>query len=543
MKEVSAPLEKKPTHHDVVVIGAGFVGLYAIYRFLRLNLDVQCFEAGDGVGGTWYWNRYPGARVDIESMEYSYSFDADLQMQWKWPEYFSPQADLEKYANHVADRFKLRDKIEFNARVNRLRFDEDTNLWHVYTSRGHHVTARYIIAATGALDATNVPPFRGLDSFQGRWCHTSKWPKEGVDFSGKRVGLIGTGSTGIQTSTAIAAKVDHLYVFQRTPAYSMPSMNRPLDPEYESEWKQNYSERRALALANSAATYFVRNEHGSAFDYSPEERKRIYEEAWRARNGLMFSGTFNDIMTSLEANETASEFIRSKIRQIVKNPETAEMLCPKTYPLGTKRMCMDTGYFEIFNRDNVTLVDVRSNPIVEFIPTGLRTTAAEYHFDIGILATGFDAVTGSFTRLNVTGRGGLNLRDKWVERPTNFLGVLVAGFPNLFMVHGPGSPGVLAQMITGGQWQVDWLAQFIENMEEKGHRTVETTPDWEERWAAEMDAAADHTLYKYAESWYVGANIPGKPRVFMIYIGGFPRYMQRCKEQIEAGYEGFVFDR
>jgi cation diffusion facilitator CzcD-associated flavoprotein CzcO len=525
---------------DVVVVGAGFSGLYALYRLRGLNLKVICFEAGDGVGGTWYWNRYPGARVDIESMQYSYSFDTGLQQEWRWPEYFSPQADLEGYANHVTDRFGLRELIRFDARVNRLRWDEQDSRWHVSTERGDQVVARYVIAASGALDATNIPDFPGLESFRGEWHHTSQWPKEGVDFAGKRVGLIGTGSTGLQATTEIGKTAGHLYVFQRTPAYSLPANNRPLPADYENEWKTNYAERRAVMHGNFALGFLPAAQYGSVFDYTPEERTRILEEAWAQRNGLLFLRTFTDTMLSLEANEVVAEFIRGKIREIVKDPETAELLSPRTYPVGTKRICMDTGYFETFNHPNVTLVDVKANPITEITPTGLRTTAGEYEFDILILATGFDAVTGSLTRMNITGVGGVDLREKWQERPTNFLGYLVAGFPNLFMIHGPGSPGVLAQMITGGEKQVDWVTEVIKDLDRGGYASIDTTPEAEQSWGAEMAEMASKTLYQHANSWYVGANIPGKPRYFMIYIGGFDQYQKRCDEQVSKGYEGFV---
>jgi cation diffusion facilitator CzcD-associated flavoprotein CzcO len=528
---------------DVVVVGAGFSGLYALYRLRDLNLTVVCFEAGDGVGGTWYWNRYPGARVDIESMQYSYSFDEDLQQEWRWPEYFSPQADLEAYANHVADRFGLREMIRFRSRVNRLRFDEQANRWHVSTDRGEHVMAKYVVAACGALDATNIPDFPGLDSFRGEWHHTSKWPKEQVSFEGKRVGLIGTGSTGIQAATEIGKSAGHLYVFQRTPAYSLPANNRPLPPGYERDWKEHYAERRAQMRQNFAASHLPVQQYGSVFDYTPEERTRILEQAWAQRNGLLFLRTFTDTMMALEANEVVADFIRGKIRQIVKDPDVAEMLCPKTYPVGTKRICMDTGYFETFNRPNVTLVDVRKNPITEITPTGLRTTAAEYELDTLVLATGFDGVTGSVTRMNITGVSGVDLRDKWAQRPTNYLGFMVAGFPNLFMIHGPGSPGVLAQMITGGEWQVEWVANVIQDLNRNGYARIDTTPDAENSWNAEMEEMAAKTLYQYADSWYVGANIPGKPRNFMIYIGGFDQYTRRCTEQVQKGYEGFALTR
>ena len=528
---------------DVVVVGAGFSGLYALYRLRGLGLRVIGFEAGDGPGGTWYWNRYPGARVDIESMQYSYSFDEELQQEWRWPEYFSPQADLEEYANHVTDRFGLRELIRFNARVNRLRFDERASRWHVSTERGDHVVAKFVVAASGALNATNIPDFPGLESFRGEWYHTSQWPKDKVSFEGKRVGLIGTGSTGIQTATEVGKSAGHLYVFQRTPAYSLPANNRPLPDEYEREWKDHYAERRAKMRQHFSLGFMPTPQYGSVFDYSAEERTRILEQAWEQRNGLLFLRTFQDTMVTLEANEVVAEFVREKIRRLVKDPAVAELLCPTTYPVGTKRICMDTGYFETFNRPNVTLVDVRSNPITEITPAGLRTTAAEYELDMLILATGFDAVTGAFTRMNVTGVGGADLRARWAQGPANYLGFMVAGFPNLFMIHGPGSPGVLAQMITGGEWQVDWVADVITDLNDDGYARIDTTTDAEDGWRSEMDEMAAKTLFQYADSWYVGANIPGKPRNFMIYIGGFDQYKRRCAEQVQKGYEGFTRTR
>jgi cation diffusion facilitator CzcD-associated flavoprotein CzcO len=536
--------EPKETDYDIIVIGAGFSGMYALYKLRGLGLRLKGFEAGDGPGGTWYWNRYPGARVDIESMIYSYSFDDTLQQEWVWPEHFSPQPDLEVYANHVADRFGIREQIQFGTRVNRLRFDDATSRWHVGTDRGGEVTARFVIAATGSLNATNIPGFKGAESFGGQWYHTSQWPKEGVDFADQRVGIIGTGSTGIQVIPVVAKEAAHLTVFQRTANFSIPSRNRPIDPVYERDWKQNYGKYREMMKSTaSAAVLMGQRMDRSVFDVSDEEREEILERAWESRSGFKFTGSFKDIRTNIEANEIVAEFVRRKIRQIVKDPEVAELLCPKTHPLGTKRLCLDSGYYETFNRPNVTLVDVRSNPITEITPTGLRTTAGEYEFDILIYATGFDAMTGSMTRMNVTGVGGRRLEDKWVNGPTNYLGFLVAGFPNLFMIHGPGSPGVLAQMITGGEWQVDWAAEVIEDLDRNGYASIDTTDEAEQDWATEMAEMAAKTLYQHANSWYVGANIPGKPRYFMIYIGGFDQYKRRCGEQVSKGYEGFVLTK
>lgn len=529
------------TNYDAVVIGAGFSGLYALHRLRGLGMNVKGYEAGDDPGGTWYWNRYPGAQVDIESLEYSYSFDPELEQDWHWPEEFSRQRDLEAYANHVADRFGIRSLIQFGTRVNHLRFDEDLNRWHIGTDQGDHVTAKYVIAATGSLDATNIPEFAGADSFQGEWYHTSRWPKDGVSFAGKRVGVLGTGSTGIQLIPVVAQEAAHLTVFQRTANFSMPSRNRPMDPGHEREFKQNYRRHREAMKNNASAVTPTGYPDQSIFDVSDEERERILNHAWEARSGFKFIRAFNDILTNADANEIVAEFVRRKIRETVTDPEVAELLCPKTHPIGTKRPCLDSGYYETYNRDNVTLVDVRANPITGLTPAGLRTTGGEYELDMLIYATGFDAMTGSLQRMNVTGVGGKDIRDTWAEGPANYLGMVVAGYPNLFMVHGPGSPSVLAQMITTGEWQVDWIADRLKYLEEHGYERIDTTPEWEEAWGREVQAIADATLFGRADSWYVGANIPGKPRVFMVYIGGFDLYKQRCDDAVADNYRGFVF--
>ncbi|MTD54333.1 flavin-containing monooxygenase [Amycolatopsis pithecellobii] len=525
---------------DVVVVGAGFSGLYALHRLRRSGLDVICFEAGDGVGGTWYWNRYPGARVDLESVQYSYSFDHDLQQDWHWPELFSPQEDLEKYINHVADRFDLRRMIRFGARVNRLEFDEEIGQWQVSTEAGHRVTAKYVIAATGPLDATNIPRFPGIENFRGTLVHTSQWPEEGVDYAGKRVGVIGTGSTGVQVVPEIAKTAGHLHVFQRTPVYTVPANNQPLDPAYERDWKQHYGERREMMRHHPNALVLPMRQYGSIFDHPPEEQIKILEEAWQARSGVLFFFLFDDVMRNMAANEIVAEWFRGKIRQIVKDPDVAELLCPKTYPLGTKRLSIDSGYYETFNRDNVTLVDVRGNPITEITANGLRTTAGEYELDVLVLATGFDAMTGSLTRMNVTGVGGVNLKDKWADKPWNYLGLVVSGFPNLFMIHGPGSPSVVAQMVTQCEYQMDWIAELIDHMEYRGIATADTTHDTESEWCDKVTEVANQTLFPLADSWYAGANIEGKARSFMIWVGGFDAFADKCDEVAANGYEGFV---
>lgn len=529
----------KPAY-DAVVIGAGFSGLYALHRLRGLGLTIKGYEAGDGPGGTWYWNRYPGAQVDIESMEYSYSFDPELEQDWHWPEEFARQSDLEAYANHVADRFDLRSLVQFATRVVGLSFDEERNRWHVTTDRGDHVVAKYVVAATGSLDATNVPDFAGADSFRGEQYHTSRWPAEGVDLTGKRVGVIGTGSTGIQLIPMVAQEAAHLTVFQRTANFSMPSRNRPMDPEYERTFKQHYRSYREVMKNNASAIVPLEYPDQSIFDVDEDERERLLEEAWQARSGFKFLRAFNDVLTDAAANEIVAEFVRRKIRETVTDPDTAELLCPQTHPIGTKRPCLDSGYYETFNQDHVTLVDVRANPITGLTPTGLRTTGGQYELDVLIYATGFDAMTGALQRMNITGIGGRDIRDKWSQGPTNYLGMLVAGYPNLFMVHGPGSPSVLAQMITTGEWQVDWIADRLAYLEEHGYERIDTTTEWEDAWGKEVRTIADATLFDRADSWYVGANVPGKPRVFMVYIGGFDRYKQRCEDAVADHYRGFV---
>ncbi len=523
---------------DIVVIGAGFSGMYAIHR-LRNQFNVLCFEAGDGVGGTWYWNRYPGARVDIVSLEYSYGFDDALQQEWHWPEYFSAQPELERYANHVADRFNLREHIRFSNPVERLRFDAGSNRWHVHTARGDHVVCRYVIAATGSLFASNTPDWPGREKFKGQVLHTTQWPREGMDLAGKRVGLIGTGSTGIQAAPIIAEQAEHLHVFQRTPAFTMPSGNRPLDAEYEQAWKQAYPQRRKQML-NTWGASLIEYPTLSAHDCTPEERDRILENAWNSKNAFQLQLAFNDVMTDLAANKYVVEFAHRKIRQIVKDPEVAELLCPKTYPIGGKRLCIGNGYYEMFNRPNVTLVDVKSAPIVEFTENGLRTTRKSYDLDVIILATGFDALTGALTRIDIEGLDHVKLADKWKDGPTTYLGSMVAGFPNLFMIHGPMTPAAQAQMITTGEWQVNWTAGIIEAMERDGCTRIDTTQDAERAWADEVDAAAGATVHRFADSWYNGRNIDGKKGGFMIYIGGFPRFADTCINAIANNHEGFV---
>jgi cyclohexanone monooxygenase len=523
---------------DAVVVGAGFAGMYMLYRLRQLGRTARVFEAGDSVGGTWYWNRYPGARVDVPSLSYSYSFSPELQQEWCWPETYSSQQELLKYANHVADRFDLRRDIHFDTTVNEATYDEAAKQWVVRTDRGDQVTARFLISAAGCLSATNIPEYPGLGAFQGEWYHTSRWPKEGVKLAGRTVGVVGTGSTGIQAVPVIAQEASHLYVFQRTPNYSLPTGNRPMDPFDERAWKARYDEHRELDRTSYAGRYVSPPQH-AVLEVAPDERDRIFEEAWREGAFAMMQA-FKDLRTSREANDVAAEFVRRKIRQIVKDPRVAELLCPKNYPIGTKRLCLDVDYFQTFNRDNVTLVDIQKNPICDITPTGLRTANGSYDVDVLVFATGFDAMTGPLLRMNITGAGGVSLRHKWEEGPRTYLGLTVAGFPNLFMITGPGSPSVLASMITAIEQHVDLIGDTIVHLDDKGCQVIEATPEAEDRWVQHVNEVADATLYKYANSWYLGANIPGKPRVFMPYVGGFNTYAQRCEQMVTNDYEGFV---
>ena len=522
---------------DVVIVGAGFAGLYMLHRLRGLGMSALVFEAGAGVGGTWYWNRYPGARCDVESMQYSFSFDDDLQQEWQWTELYASQPEILTYANHVADRFDLRRDIRFKTRVTAASFDEAARHWTVRTDRGDIVTARFCVMATGCLSTAKVPDFPGIETFRGKTFHTGAWPHEGVDFSGQDVGVVGTGSSAIQAIPVIARQARHLTVFQRTPNYSVPAQNRPMTPEYERAWKENYLERRQRAMAVRNAILYTLNDK-SALDASEEERRREYEARWDA-GGIPFMAPFNDLILNRQANDTAADFVRDKIRSIVRDPAVAEQLTPKDYPIGTKRICVDTDYFDTFNRNNVTLVDVRNVPIEAIVPDGLRTRDASYRLDSIVFATGFDAMTGTLLAMEITGRGGCSLREKWAAGPLTYLGLMTAGFPNMFMITGPGSPSVLTNMIVSIEQHVDWIAALLAQLRGRNVATIEADVEAEDAWVAHVREVGERTLYPQANSWYVGANIAGKPRVFMPYIGGFLVYKSKCDDIAAHGYTGF----
>ena len=522
---------------DAVVIGAGFAGMYMLHRLRGLGFTARVYEAGGGVGGTWYWNRYPGARCDVESLQYSFSFSEELDQDWSWSEKYSPQPEILAYANHVADRFDLRSQIVFNTRVIAATFDEQAGSWLIETDRGDRVSAKFCIMAVGCLSAPNRPAFTGMADFRGPIYHTGEWPHEGVDFTGLRVGVIGTGSSAIQSIPIIAQQASELTVFQRTATWSVPAWNEQLSPEYLREAKAHYPELRAKARARPTGFYFQFNAQ-PALQASEDERERLYEEAWQ-RGGLPFLGAFGDLLFEKAANDTIADFAREKIRGIVKDPATAELLCPRNV-FGCKRLCVDTNYFETYNLPHVKLVDVSTTPIERFTTEGIVVDGTEYKFDAIVSATGFAAMTGSFDKIAITGRGGQTLAEKWLAGPRAYLGLASEGFPNLFMITGPGSPSVLASMIQAIEQHVDWLADCLGHMRDIGADTIEAVRDDEDAWVAHVNDVSTVSLRSTCSSWYVGANIPGRPRVFMPYIGGFPIYVQKCNEVMNSGYEGFV---
>jgi cyclohexanone monooxygenase len=525
--------------YDVVVVGAGFAGMYMLHRLRGLGRSVRVYEQGSGVGGTWYWNRYPGARCDIESMQYSYSFSDELQQEWDWSERYAPQPEILKYANHVADKYDLRTDIQFDTRVEKAAFDAESNTWSVTTSDGKTVAAKFVVLATGCLSNARMPDIRGLASFKGPVYHTGNWPHEEVDFTGLRVGVIGTGSSAIQSVPVIAGQAKHLTVFQRTPNFSIPARNAPLTAEEREAFRSNYPEVRRFAREVARNGIYTEIPDRGALEDGDNERRAKYEERWR-RGGLTFMSVYNDLALSKAANETAADFVREKIAEIVRDPETARLLQPTSYPIGTKRICVDTEYFATFNRPNVTLVDIKSQPIEEILPHAVRVAGRDYDVDALVLATGFDAMTGSVARIEISGRDRLTLNQKWAEGPKTYLGLMSAGFPNLFIITGPGSPSVLSNMIVSIEQHVDWIVDCMAYMRDRGVETIEAEQAAEDKWVAHVNEVASLTLYPQANSWYMGANIPGKPRIFMPYIGGVGPYRQICSDVAAKGYEGFA---
>src|SRR3954467_1351800 len=491
MAQASAARHSETGEFDAIVVGAGFAGLYMLHRLRGLGFTARVYEAGGGVGGTWSWNRYPGARCDVESLQYSFSFSEELDQEWNWSEKYSPQPEILAYANHVADRFDLRSQIAFDTRVIAATFNEDTDSWLIETDRGDRVTAKFCIMAVGCLSAPNRPAFPGIDDFRGPIYHTGEWPHEGVDFTGLRVGVIGTGSSAIQSIPIIAQQASQLTVFQRTATYTVPAWNEKLTPEYRNAIKADYPALRAKARARPTGFYFPFNMK-PALEAAPEERARQYEEAWE-RGGLPFLGAFGDLLFEKEANDTIADFARAKIRGIVKDPATAELLCP-TNVFGCKRLCVDTGYFETYNLPHVKLVDVSKTPIERFTANGIEVDGTEYPLDAVVCATGFAAMTGSFDRIRITGHNGLTLAEKWQAGPRAYLGIASAGFPNLFLITGPGSPSVLASMIQGIEQHVDWLTDCIDHMRDIGATCIEPVLEEEDAWVEHVNDVSTVSL-------------------------------------------------
>ncbi len=524
---------------DVVIVGAGFAGMYAIHRLRQVGLTLRCFDAAGDVGGTWWWNRYPGARCDIESLDYSYSFSPELEQEWEWTERYATQPEILRYAGHVADTFDLRGAIQFGTRVESATFDDESACWAVRTDRGDAVTARFVVMATGCLSAPKLPEIDGIDSFGGPTYHTARWPHHDVDFTGRRVAVIGTGSSGIQAIPLIAEQAAHLTVFQRTPTFSTPAHNAPLDPRHVAARKAAYRSYREQARSTHIGVVFDVGAD-SATSADPAERQRRFQQGWDEGTLYGVASKFADILIDPAANELAAEFLRQRIREAVHDPEVAERLSPRTFPYATKRPCLDTGYFETFNRPNVGLVDLRATPITEINTTGIRTTAQQFDVDVIVFATGFDAFTGPLLAINPVGTGGVTLREKWSAGPRTYLGMAVAGFPNLFLVTGPGSPAALTNVIVSIEHHVDWIVDLLVATTERGATSVEADAAAEDGWVELVSAIGKLTLYPLAASWYTGANVDGKPQVLMPYVGGFGTYRQQCAAVVANDYEGFT---
>lgn len=522
---------------DVIVVGAGFAGMYQLYRLRNMGFKVRVLEAGDGVGGTWYWNRYPGARCDIESMQYSYQFSPELQQAWVWTERFAAQPEILTYANHVADRFDLRRDIEFKTRVARATYDEATSLWTIACEGGKRFSARFCIMATGCLSSPNTPRFDGLEDFEGAVYHTGNWPHAGVDFTGKTVAVVGTGSSAVQSIPVIARQAKRLFVFQRTPHWVIPAHNKPLDRDVQKRWKSQYPELRAQARKNfTGVLASYRTEKAS--ETPAEVRRAEYQRRWD-EGGLGFMGAFSDLLMDDESNRTVREFVGEKVQAMVRNPQLAATLTPD-YLIGCKRLVIDTGYYDVFNQEHVELVDISDDPIERMTTAGIRAKGREFHVDAIVLATGFDAMTGTLSRMDIRGRGGRSLKDKWADGPKTYLGLMSAGFPNLFTITGPGSPSVLTNMLPTIEQHVEWVADCIAYMRDRQKSAIEPGIDAEEAWVAHNEEVSGRTLKPSCGSWYVGANIPGKARVFLPYMGGFPAYIEKCDEVVRNAYEGFA---
>ncbi len=538
MAPANAPGVSDARQVDALIVGAGFSGMYMLHKLRALGISAQVVEAGTGVGGTWYWNRYPGARVDIQSLEYSFGFDAELEREWRWSERYAPQPELLSYANHVADRFDLKRDIQFNTRITAAHWNEDARRWDVTSENGDTWAARYLILATGCLSIPTDVTFPGIGDFKGPIYRTSRWPREGVDFTGQRVGIVGTGSSAIQSIPIIAEQAAHLTVFQRTPNYSMPAHNGEIPASDFEAWAKD---PRAYRAASKDTVGGFQNEPGEklATETSPEDIRADLERRW-AVGGFRILGAYVDQAIDPAANKIVHEFIAGKIREQVNDPAIAALLTPKDHPFGTKRPCVDTGYYKTFNRDNVELIDLRADPIATFNADGIATEKRQHDFDAIVLATGFDAMTGAIDRIDLRGIGGVKIKDHWAEGPRTYLGLMVAGFPNMFTITGPGSPSVLTNMINSIEQHVEWVADCLASLAERQHPSIEASAEAEAAWELQVAMAVTPSLMPQANSWYMGANVPGKPRMFMPYAGGLNTYTEICRQVAAKGYEGFI---
>ncbi len=531
-----------PTRCDVIVVGGGFGGMYAIYKFREMGLSVQGIEAGGDLGGVWYWNRYPGARVDLPSIDYSYSFSPEIEQEWNWSEQFAAQPELLRYIDFVATRLDLRKHYRFNTRVTRAAWDEARQLWTATTDRGDVLEAPFCIMATGPLSVPKEPEIAGLSRFKGRLMHAARWPHEPVDLSGQRVGVIGTGSTGLQIVQELGPKVGELFVLQRTPSFTMPMRNVPLTPEYMAEVKRHYAGIREAAR-NSAVGGTRPQSTRAFFSVTPEQRRSLLEDAWK-QGGLAMLGTFSDLMVNEEANEVVAEFVREKIGEVVKDAATAEKLKPRGYPIFARRPCIDTSYYETYNLPNVHLVDLQADPIAEVVEQGVRLASGKVvELDVLILATGYDGLTGALTAFDVVGRDGRTVTQKWKDGPRSYLAMMMEGFPNLFATTGPNGPAALANIIRISEHDVDWIAALIVHMQKTGASSVEPTAQAEAEWMDIIAGLARRSLINKAKTWWVGANVKDKPTGLTMYTGGFAKYREHCAAAAADGYRGLVFAR
>jgi cation diffusion facilitator CzcD-associated flavoprotein CzcO len=532
-------MTEKTESFDAVIVGAGFAGLHMLYKCREIGLRAHLFEAGAGVGGTWYWNRYPGARCDTESIMYSYSFDPELEQEWSWSERYAAQPEIRAYLDHVADRYDLRRDIDLETRIVSAHFHDARKRWRVTTADGRSADCQFFITAVGCLSIAKAPEWPGQSEFRGRVIHTSSWPEEEPDLTGKRVGVVGTGSSAIQAIPLIAERARELIVFQRTASFSLPARNAPTDPEDERSVKASYEDLRERARTSPIGNFWSMPTK-SALEVSAEEREETFEDFWQAGSSR-FILAFTDLTRNLEANEFAADFVRRKIAAAVRDPETARKLTPHGYPIATKRLCLDTGYYDTYNRPNVQLVDVSADPIVSLTPTGLRTEHASWDFDVLVFATGFDAVTGAFNAIDIRGKGGAELREHWRDGPRTYLGLASAGFPNMFMITGPLSPSALSIVTVSIEQHVDWIGDAIVYLRDHDFSIMETEETCEAEWDREVDAAESRTLHHLAQfTYYWGGNIPGKPRKFLQYAGGVGPYRAICDAVVKDGYRGFA---